>query len=183
MSAMIPAGYLYKSVVDAPDSVGAPARADVYSVSGCISSNFADYIPYWRHNGYWLFDSPEIIERLAAEHAIDLTGHTLFYYEVLEEQYDEDARAWRPLPGNLPFPVDVQRPAAKRLEGFDVVTFSVGTSPECSPLTCNGVAARVGVNSHSLLDTLESARAALESRIFEDSEPGPLRIFAVYTIP
>lgn len=179
---MIPAGYLYKFVVDAPDQVGAAARADVYSVSGCVSQCFADYIPYWRHNGYWLFDRPEIIERLAAEHAIDLSGQTLFYYEVLEEQYCEDTRDWRPLAGDLPFPVDVESPAAKHLEGFDVVTFSSGTSPECSPLTCNRLAARVAVNPHCLFDTLESARTALESRIFDDSEPGPFRIFAVYTI-
>ena len=179
---MIPAGYLYKSVVDAPDWLGVPSAADVYSVSGCISSNFADYVPYWRHNGYWLFDSPEIIERLAAEHGIDLAGHTLFYYEVLEEQYDEEAREWRPLPGDLPFAVDVETPAAKHLEGFDVVTFSCGTSPECSPLTCNRIAARVEVNSHCLIDTLQRVRAAVGSRDFDDSEPGPFRIFAVYTV-
>ena len=74
---MIPAGYMYKKVVSAPDWVKVPG-SDIYSVSGCISEDFANYIPYWRHNGYWLFDSPQIIQALAAENAIDLSGLTLF---------------------------------------------------------------------------------------------------------
>jgi hypothetical protein len=56
---MIPVGYMAKRVCRTPDWLGAPHVIDVYSVSGCISENFADYIQYWRHNGYWLFDSPD----------------------------------------------------------------------------------------------------------------------------
>ena len=35
-----------------------------------MSEAFADYINYWRHNGYWLFDSPDVIGRLAEQNAI-----------------------------------------------------------------------------------------------------------------
>ena len=42
--------------------------SDIYSVSGCVSKNFADYINYWKHNGYWFFDSPRIIQLL--EHLV-----------------------------------------------------------------------------------------------------------------
>jgi hypothetical protein len=171
-----------KQVVAAPDWVGAGAGADVYSVSGCISRCFADYVPYWRHNGFWFFDRPEIALELAREHGLDLSGATLFYYEVHDREYDETSRSWAPLAADLPFPVDVRGPDAKRLEGYDVVTFSCRTSPECSPLSCNGLAARTAANVHCLLESLEQAQRALESGLFDGSEPGPFRILAVYTV-
>ena len=64
---MIPAGYLYKEIVGAPDWVGAPAGTAVYSLSNCISDDFTDYIPYWRHNGFWLFDSESVKESIGAK--------------------------------------------------------------------------------------------------------------------
>jgi hypothetical protein len=179
---MIPAGYLYKTVVEAPTWVGAPESANVYSVSDCIAGHFASYVPYWRHNGYWLFDRPEIMRELAAAHGIDLSSSTLFYYELCEQAYDGEACAWVPLPAELDFPVDVRIPESKQLAGYDVVTFSCGTSPECSPLSCNGLAREIGVNRHCLLDTLERARESLQANQFANSEPGPFRIFAVYTV-
>jgi len=178
---VIPAGYLYKKVATAPDWVKVPG-SEIYSVSGCISEEFADYIQYWRHNGYWLFDSPEIIEAIAAENAIDLSALTLFYYEVFEQQYDADARRWEPFEPEPSFETRVQPPAAARLEGYDVVTFSVRTSPECSPLSCNALAERVSVNRKCLLDSFELAESSLERGLFDDSEPGPFRIFAVHTV-
>jgi hypothetical protein len=56
---MIPVGYMAKRVLRKPDWLPAPQVIDIYSVSNCHSENFADYIPYWKHNGYWFFDSPE----------------------------------------------------------------------------------------------------------------------------
>ena len=55
---MRPIGYMYKRVSAAPQWLNAPRVADVYALSGCVSENFADHINFWRHNGYWLFDSP-----------------------------------------------------------------------------------------------------------------------------
>ena len=45
-----------------------PRVVDVFSVSACINSNFAEYIADWKHNGYRLFDSPELIREVAAAH-------------------------------------------------------------------------------------------------------------------
>jgi hypothetical protein len=67
------------------------------------------------------------------------------------------------------------------LEGYDVTTFFVGTSPECSPLSCNCLATEISVNGHCLFDTFEQAVQALEAGKLDNSEPGPFRIFAVYT--
>jgi hypothetical protein len=77
---------------------------------------------------------------------------------------------------------DVEPPAARTLEGFDVVTFSAGTFPECSPLSCNGVAEEVPTNRHCLLPSFEAAVQAIESGKFANSEPGPFRIIAVYSV-
>lgn len=86
---MIPAGYMAKRVVSRPDWLKAKGVEDIYSVSSCISKDFADYIKFWKHNSYWFFDSPEVIEQVAREQSIDLTGTTMFYYEVYEEEFDE----------------------------------------------------------------------------------------------
>jgi hypothetical protein len=179
---MIPAGYMFKKVIHRPDWIKAATVDDIYSVSGCVSEYFADYIKYWKHNGYWLFNSPAVMETIAKENNLDLTGMTLFYYEVFEKQYDEDSRQWSGFDPEPSFPTNVEVPRLARLEGYDVTTFSVGTSPECSPLSCNGLAARVAVNRHCLFGSFEPAESSLRAGEFDDSEPGPFRIFAVHSL-
>ena len=58
---MIPVGYMAKRVSICPETLQAKGITDIYSVSGCLSADFVDYIKYWRHNGYCFFDSPEIM--------------------------------------------------------------------------------------------------------------------------
>ena len=178
---MIPAGYLAKRVAPRPSWLEAPHVADIYSVSNCISDDFADYINFWKHNGYWFFDSPQIIRAVASDHAIDLTATTLFFYEVHELEFDDEGRRWTTFTPEPTFTTDVVPPADKRLEGYDVVSFSARTSPECSPLSCSGLAASVAANQHCLLDSSERAQELLESGAFNNTEPGPFRIFAVYS--
>lgn len=179
---MIPAGYMAKRISNRPDWLEASGVADVYSVSNCISNNFADYINYWKHNEYWLFDSPEIIQQVAKEHSIDLTGIKLFYYEVYELEFHEDDGEWHAFKAEPSFETNILEPRSKHLEGYDVVTFSAGTSPECSPLSCNLLAKDLRTNQHCLLDSFEEARQYLEQGIFNNSEPGPYRIYAVYAV-
>jgi hypothetical protein len=179
---VIPAGYLYKKVATRPEWLGAAPIRDVYSLSGCISPNFADYVPFWKHNGYWLFDAPGDIETLARDAGIDLSGQTLFYYEMHELEFDGRSRGWSPLPPPADFPTSVVAPEARTLQGFDVATFSGHTAPECSPLSCNGLAAHLAVNAHCLFATFEEAREALERGAFDTAEPGPLRIVSVSTV-
>lgn len=88
---MIHVGYMAKHVVPKPAQLKTEQVVDICSVSGHISPDFADYIKFWRHNGYWLFDSPKIIQDIATENNIDLSGTTIFYYEVYELEFYEDA--------------------------------------------------------------------------------------------
>jgi hypothetical protein len=183
---MVPAGYMARRVRPRPPSIQNARVADVYSVSGCISPNFADYINDWRHNGYWFFDRPEIIQEVAREHAIDLEGVTLFYFEVYREQFDGASSAWSPIAPEPSFPLDVVVPSRKVLEGYDIVSFFAGSSAECSPLSCNALSddarAAEAMNAHCLLPSLEHASGLLEGGLFEHGEPGPYRIFAVFTL-
>ncbi len=177
---MIPAGYMAKHIRRKPDWMEAPRVVDIYSVSSCVSDDFSDYINYWKHNGYWLFDSPQIIRNIAWEKSIDLQGTLLFYYEVYEMEFDGEAwRAFNPEPS---FVTNVVHPSAKKLEGFDVVTFYARTSPECSPLSCNSLARELTTNFHCLFESFELAKGSLEKGGFHNSEPGPYRIFSVYSV-
>lgn len=171
-----------RAVMSRPDWLGAAGVDDIYSVSGCMSAYFADYISYWRHNGYWLFDSPDIIREVARENEIDMTGKRIFYYEVHPEEYDDAAQLWRIFQPE-DFGTQVVLPPVKNLEGFDVASFFAGTSPECSPLSCNGLASAIGTNRHCLLDSFAVAKQALEEGGFVNCEPGPYRVFSVYSLP
>jgi hypothetical protein len=177
---MTPAGYLYKRVSARPAWTGAVHHiAEIHSVSSCISQDFGDYIQHWQHNGFWLFDNPDTLTAIAtAEHA-DLRALTLFYYEIYPLEFDEVARNWSPIVPAAP--VHVVPPTAKVLSGYDVCSFSQRNRPECSPLSCNQLCEKLPVNRYCLFDTLDAARSALTAGAFDHSEPGPFRIFAVFT--
>ena len=180
MAKMIPVGYLAKRVAPKPEFLKAPQIVNIYSVSSCVSDDFADYVQYWKHNGYWLFDSPEIISGLAAEHAIPLAGTSLFYYEAYDLEFD--GRSWCAFTAEPSIETHVTPPAQKSLEGFDVVSFFARNAPECSPLSCNSVADDVATNSHGLFASFEEAEKSLNKGVFESAEAGPYRIFAVYSV-
>jgi hypothetical protein len=177
---MIPAGYLAKRVAMKPEWLDAEQVTDIYSISRCVSQDFADYIEYWKHNGFWVFNSPQVIRQVAQENSIDLTGTSLFYYEVYESEFDGEM--WHPVESDPSFKTDVTLPPHMRLEGFDVATFSCRNVPEHSPLSCNYMAAELSANSHCLFVSFEEARANVDKATFNNSEPGPYRIFAVYSV-
>src|SRR4030095_3664468 len=93
---MVLAGYMAKKVEAPLDWLGADAVVDLYSLSGCVSEYFCDYVPHWRHNGFWLFDSPQEIKEIAAANSLDMAGQQFFYYEVYEKQFDDQRRVWEP---------------------------------------------------------------------------------------
>ena len=94
----------------------------------------------------------------------------------------DNSGEWRRFEPESSFGTNVSVPEAKVLEGYDVVTFVAQTSPECSPLSCNSLASEVETNSRCLLPSFEQARKLLENGTFNNSEPGPYRIFAVYSV-
>jgi hypothetical protein len=168
---MIPIGYMAKRVCRKPEWLQAAQVVDIYSVSNCISEDFADWINYWKHNGYWFHDSPEVIRGIAQENSIELEGTSLFYYEAYEMEFHGEA--WHVYLPEPSFPTDVLHPTKKQLEGFDVVSFTARTSPGCSPLSCNSLAGELPANSHCLFASFEEAKTAVPEGAFNEAEPGP----------
>jgi hypothetical protein len=179
---VIPIGYMRKRVAKNSEWLKADSVVDIYSISNCLSNDFADYINFWRHNGYWLFDSPSIIDEIARTENIDLGDTRLFYYEAYELEYDEDQDRWVVFDPESSFTTAVSVPSNKQLEGFDVVTFSAHANPECSPLSCCAMAKTFSVNEHCLFRTFTEAKESVERGLFNNSEPGPYRILSVYTL-
>jgi hypothetical protein len=168
-----------KRVVLSPSWLRVKHVVDIYSVSSCVNDDFADYIKFWKHNGYWFFNSAADLSEVADAEGIVLSETHLFYYEVHPEEFD--GGTWVGFSPSASVLTDVAAPESARLEGFDVVTFSRRTNAECSPLSCNSMAEEIPVNSHCLFSTFEEAWEAVNRGAFHDSEPGPYRIFSVYS--
>jgi hypothetical protein len=180
---MIPAGYMAKKVIAVPDGLQVGAAKDLYSVSECIAGSFCNWIVHWRHNGYWFFNSVVAVREIAAGEGIDLADFMTFYYRVFDRQWDVDLGAWVPFSPDPAFVTAVAEPEQRRIEGFDVVSYSAQAAAECSPLSCNGCAGTLPVNVHCLFDSFDRARAAVEVGGFQHSEPGPYRIVEVSSLP
>lgn len=154
---MIPVGYMLKRIAPRPEWLEASNVVDIYSVAGCSSHNFADYIPFWRHNGYWFFNSPIDPEEVAKENSIDIAGTTLFYYEAYEFEFDfddHDIAIWKRYDCVPDWNTDVVIPSARTLVGFDVVEYVCGNAPEGSLASCcNEIASVLPLNSHCLFDS------------------------------
>jgi len=165
-----------------PQALGLTKVVDIYSVNDCVNDNFADPVNYWKHNGNWFFDSPELIRQFARENSIDLKGTKLFYYEVHELEFDgERWKSFAPLPE---MPLNVESPRSKSLEGFDVIIVwtEYSPDPEHSPLSCSGIANKLRTNIHCLFDTFGEAETHLNEGAFAGCDPGNLRIVAVYSV-
>jgi hypothetical protein len=142
-------------------------------------------VNYWKHNGWWFFDSPGAIQAVSQAQAIDLDATLLFYYEVYEFEFrDGEWRSFSPWEDSWKNSGGIVTPEDKRLDGYDVVTFWPENSPAPghSPLSCNGLADKVKTNSHCLFDTFEQAQASVNAGQFVGCEPGAMRIFAVFSV-
>jgi hypothetical protein len=177
---VIAAGYMAKVVIPKPDWITSAAVVRICSVSNCVSRAFCDYINHWKHNGYWFFNSPADIQSICDSDEKAAKQFEVFYYEIYEEQFDEESASWCPFLPETSFATHVQLPKQKELLGYDVVTYSVQTSPECSPLSCNNLAEKFAVNESCLLLSFSEAKHLIETGSFGNSEPGPFRILAVY---
>ena len=179
---MISAGYMFKKISPRPSWVKNKHVENIYSVSSCCSDDFTDYINYWKHNGYWLFNNVADMDDIIKSENLDSSKLTLFYYEAHKEEYDEDVKSWVKFENEKSFETNIIKPETAKLHGYDVVTFTQGTSPECSPLSCNSFADEIDVNKHCLFGTFSEAKEAIESGVFTEGEPGPYRIFSVYLV-
>ena len=179
---MIPTGYMYKRMAPRQEWLNCENVTKIYAVSNCISKDFTNYVPYWKHNQYWFFNSPGDMDTIIREENISDELELLFY-EMYEKEFDENEQVWQEITAEESFGYQVKLPSQKDFLGFDIVSYSVGTSHECSPLSCNALCQEVNVNKYCLLDDFEEAIKITESLNEKKAEPGPYRIIAVNKIP
>jgi hypothetical protein len=155
-----------------PVEPGFPAQVtEICSVSGCISAPPAGWIDRWLHNDLGFYNQPSEARAAWPEQAAALS---LFAYRLLPRRFvggrtelvEEDRFPVEPLAQNF---VSL---------GFDVVSRSISSFFECSPLSCNGLAAEVPVNRYCL-ETLEESAALAERCSREEPEPGPYYVLEV----
>lgn len=179
---MIDIGYTAKRITLEPKGFNTTRVLSVWSVSNCLSHDFCDYIDFWKHNGYWFFDSPAAIREVAAEAEACLADTQLIYLRAHPKQYDAERRSWssfQPEPG---WPLQPAPPESMVLMGCDVVSYWLQNAPECSPLSCNSLAGEIPVNERCLLDSVDDAIKHLEQGAFDNADPGPYRILEVNAV-
>ncbi|MEQ2005473.1 MAG: hypothetical protein ABMA26_01645 [Limisphaerales bacterium] len=143
-----------------------------------------DWINEWRHNEIWLYDSPELA--LSVVPAETRTACDLYGYRLYPVRFAKGIRK--------PFTFPDVKPAAlngsfERL-GFDLFSRTFESVSECapffecSPLSCNNLAAELSTNRYCLLDTAKEAFALVLTLEVPGQpirgEPGPYHIVEVW---
>lgn len=150
---------------------------EIASVSDCISGGPKDWVTAWKHNDYGFFDTAELaLERVPADRraAVDL-----YAYELYPMRY-EDGLEWS---------IELSPPGATAPEtpyeelGYDVVSRSVSSFFECSPLSCNGLASEIPTNAFCLIEEIDVARMFARECESMGCEPGPYFVFGVWRRP
>lgn len=151
------------------------------TLSGCIVKGFGDDISTFRHNGWYLYDTPSILAELAAAEKVPRASLRLLYAEVYPRTFSEAGVDLGELKPDPHFDTDIKPPADKTLLGYDVVNFYAGNFPECSYLSCNAMYREIdGLNEYLLFPDWQNALEKLQAGVFSHCEPGPTRLIALY---
>ena len=167
-------GYFPKKVASRPAWLQAPAVREICSVSECIATGPEGWISRWAHNELWMYDSEQLAESVIPA-AAEADAFRLYAYRLLPVLFRAGAQEPLEVPRLTPHPL----PATFASLGFDVVSRSVGTAFECSPLSCNGMATQFEVNEHCLVPTPEGAVEFARWCADEEPEPGPYVVVEV----
>lgn len=173
---MIDAGYFPKRLVPNDELTKALKVRDICSVSECVSRGPEGWIEHWLHNELGWFN--RIPDALAVVPANQREAFRLFAYRIHPEVFHGGSRLELVLPADVhPEPI----PDAFERLGFDSVNRSVELTVgfECSPLSCNYMAAEMKVNEHCLFDSLGEAIAGATRFSIEQPEPGDYYVIEV----
>jgi hypothetical protein len=165
-------GYFAKRHTPAPASLDAPNAIEICSVSLCIAAPPDGWIEHWTHNDWFVYDSPDEARRVAMN---DLDSEFAIYaYRLLPVAFGDDTQPLEITVSPTPLPENFER------LGFDVASRDMTPTFECSPLSCNGMAAEVPVNEYCLLSSLEEADAFARRCAKEQPEPGTYFVIEVW---
>ena len=165
-------GYFPKRTAS-PHGWCAPGVAEICSVSNCLSEPPAGWIDHWKHNELGFFNTTSDARYIVRSQP---EPFVLFAYRLLPrvfikgngEAYEIPALAVQSIPPSF---ISI---------GFDAVSKSTSDFFECSPLSCNHMAAQIaGVNRYCLMNTVDEAVELAERFSIEDPEPGPYYVIEV----
>jgi hypothetical protein len=174
----IDAGYFPRIVEATPKGLGVPAGViDICSVSTCISEGPDDWVGQWHHNSFGWFNTRE-----AAWSAVpdaERARYRMFAYRIAPQFYRIGGAV-----DDVVVPADVApEPISSEFQliGYDAVSKFMDSvlGLECSPLSCNSMAAEIPANQHCLLETLEAAHEAARRFATEQPEPGAYYVVEV----
>ena len=148
---------------------------EICSVSNCINSGPEGWIDKWLHNELGFFNTQADAVAVTRGHA---DPFEIFAYRLLPLRFKEGKAEPLTVPG---LPVE-PLPSSFVSLGFDAVSKSVSFF-ECSPLSCNNMAAEAPVNRFCLLETFEEAMALAERCSRGEGEPGPYYVLEVLREP
>jgi hypothetical protein len=166
-------GYFPKRVTPKPDWIHAPAVLEICSVSGCIAAPPEGWIGKWTHNDLWVYDT--LPTAGAVLQAKERDEFVIYAYRLLPVVFREGSDEPFEASGVHPEPI----PDTFESLGFDVVSRSVGTNFECSPLSCCNMAQELVANRFCLLPDLETAIDVALRFSVEQPEPGPYFVLEV----
>jgi hypothetical protein len=165
-------GYFPKRTALPPDWAHPPHVCELCSVSTCLAPAPAEWIQHWRHNDLGFFNTIADAESVVPSGA---AGYSLFAYRLLPFLFSAGRQAALSLPPLTPEPL----PPTYVSLGFDAVSKSLSSYFECSPLSCNGEAAKHTVNQYCLFTGAAEAAAAATQWSIEQPEPGDYYVFEV----
>lgn len=144
-------------------------------MSDCLAGGPAGWIESWLFNDLAFFNTrAEALARIPPRES----SFSVFAYKLLTQRF-VDGHSEDLVVSDLPVePV----PASFRSLGFDIVNKELAdTVPffQCSPLSCNGMLAKVPVNTFCLLATLEAAIMVAADFSREPPEPGAYYVLEV----
>lgn len=173
---MIDAGYFVKHTEAKPDWLQTSHVIEICSVSNCISSPPEGWIEHWIHNELGWFNC--VSDAISVVPASQRAEYRVFAYRLYPKIFRKGNRVrLAPSFDVRPDPI----PETFRSLGFDSVSKSMESilGFECSPLSCNSMAAEYHANEFCLFPSLEAAIIGAERFSIEQPEPGDYYIVEV----
>jgi hypothetical protein len=163
-------GYIAKRVTPRPSNFELDTVREIASVSNCIAKRPDGWIDLWKHNDWWVYDSPELAREVARD--LGVGDWPIVAYRVLPIRFEESGERTIEVESTAaPMPGYFQR------LGWDVASKSYSPDFECSPLSCNRRAVQIPVNALCLIETKEEAVEV--ARLFAREQPEPGAYFVV----
>ena len=172
---MIVGGYFPKLIAPKADGFSVRGVREVCSVGNCIAKPPDGWIEHWLHNELGWFNTLADARRIIPP---GIDAYRLFAYRLYPRVFVEGLEA------PLEVPADVRPeaiPPSFSCIGFDAANKSMPSvlGLECSPLSCNGLAAELPVNDHCLFRSLDEALAGARRFSLGGAEPGDYYVVQV----